>query len=255
MLNILLITMAILPSLLICIWIYRQDKFEKESLWTLGACFIWGAVSTVPAILAQSYFKGWENPSDLVNMGVYAFLIVALTEELSKCLFLRLYAYPKDEFNEPMDGIVYAVMIGMGFATLENIFYVLSEDFGGVRVAIGRAFTAVPAHAAFAVIMGAYIGLAKFVPEYRNRYMFNGIFLAVFFHGLYDFFLLQKSYESLTILSIIVLVIIVNMARRLVKIEQELSPFNPKNQEISEQYIEKIDNAPTNEDNKEGELI
>ncbi len=233
-----LIAMAVLPGILICVWIYQQDKFEKESLPTLLICFTWGAVSTVPAIIAQSYFKGWEDPGNMLNMAIYSFLIIALTEELSKFLFLRLYAYPKDEFNEPMDGIVYAVMVGMGFATLENIFYVLSEDFGGVKVAIGRAFTAVPAHAAFAVIMGAYIGLAKFIPEKRNIYMLTGIALAVFFHGLYDFFLLQKSYEFLTILSIIVLVVVVNVARRLIKIEQDLSPFNPDNQEIITENIE-----------------
>jgi protease PrsW len=258
--SILLIAMAILPGILICVWIYRQDKFEKESLPSLLICFAWGAVSTVPAIIAQSYFKGWEDPENLLNMAIYSFLLVALTEELSKFLFLRLYAYPKEEFNEPMDGIVYAVMVGMGFATLENIFYVLSDDFGGVRVAIGRAFTAVPAHAAFAVIMGAYIGLAKFIPERRNSYMFTGIALAVFFHGLYDFFLLQKSYEFLTILSIIVLVVVVNIARRLIKIEQALSPFNPDNQEIIVENVDnteaiRADNVPNPEDKTDDTVL
>jgi protease PrsW len=262
--SILLVAMAILPGILICVWIYWQDKFEKESLPSLLICFAWGAVSTVPAIIAQSYFKGWEDPENMLNMAIYSFLIVALTEELSKFLFLRLYAYPKDEFNEPMDGIVYAVMVGMGFATLENIFYVLSEDSGGVRVAIGRAVTAVPAHAAFAVIMGAYIGLAKFIPEQRNSYMFTGIGLAVFFHGLYDFFLLQKSYEFLTILSIIVLVVVINIARRLIKIEQALSPFNPDNQAViadnthdaSGKVVDSIENeTPKQDDTNKDNLV
>lgn len=93
---------------------------------------------------------------------IKAFFVVALIEEFSKYIFVRFYSQPKKYFNEPFDGIVYAVMVSMGFAAIENIAYVSQ---GGMGTAIVRAFTAVPAHATFAVLMGYFMGLAKFAPS------------------------------------------------------------------------------------------
>jgi protease PrsW len=226
--TLLLILLAILPNFAIIYWIYQQDRFEKEPFSMLFKAFVVGCASTIPAMLLQIQFRGWENGDSLWETAVFAFAVVGMTEELSKFILLRLFVYPSDEFNEPMDGIVYAVMVSMGFATVENLMYVLDTDNSGIRTAIGRAFTAVPAHAAFAVLMGSYIGLAKFVPEKRHTYMFTGLFLAVFFHGLYDFFLMQKVYQGLGALAIGALVWGFSASRQLIQFGQELSPFKPR---------------------------
>lgn len=222
-----LLGLAIIPSLAISYWIYKQDKYEKEPPAILLVCFLWGCISTIPAFLGQFYFKETEDPNSLLITFLFSFFVISVTEELSKFFFLRFYAYPKDDFNEPMDGIVYAVMVGMGFATLENLLYVFGNQ-GGFSTALGRAVTAVPAHAAFAIMMGAYVGLAKFIPQKRDKFMFRGILLAVSFHGLYDFFLLQKSFEGLAILSVIALSIAITLARQLIRFNQEISPFKNK---------------------------
>ena len=249
-----LFAIAIVPGLAISYWIYHQDKYEKEPYLILFACFIWGGISTIPAVLGQMYFRDTEDPHSLLTTFLFSFFVIALTEELSKFLFLRLYAYPKDAFNEPMDGIVYAVMVGMGFATLENLLYTFGET-GGITTAIGRAFTAVPAHGAFAVMMGAYVGLAKFIPEKRDQYMLTSIALPVFFHGLYDFFLLQKSYEGMAILSILALSFAITLSRKLIHINQEISPFK-NNQNIVELEDNQADTAQTtdNENIKNDDL-
>jgi protease PrsW len=220
-----LLLLAIAPGVAISFWIYHQDKYEKEPVDRLLLAFFWGCLSTIPAIFAQMYFKEWENPDNFLRTALFSFFIIALTEELAKFYFLRYYAYPDKNFNEPFDGIVYAVMIGMGFATLENILYVLNTEGGSFVLGLGRAFTAVPAHAAFAVMMGSYVGLAKFIPEKRDAYLISGAVSAIFFHGLYDFFLLQKSYQGLTIVSILVLSISISLARKLVRMGQDVSPF------------------------------
>jgi protease PrsW len=148
---------------------------------------------------------------------------------------------------------VYAVMIGMGFATLENVLYVLNTEGGSFALGIGRAFTAVPAHAAFAVMMGSYVGLAKFIPEKREAYMLSGLVMAVAFHGLYDFFLLQKSYQGLTIVSIIVLSISISLASKLVRMGQDVSPFKEGLAEIEENEGENEgENEIKEEENEEG---
>ena len=224
-----LIVFAILPGLAICYWIYRQDRYEKEPFNVLFKAFVAGCASTIPAMLLQIQLQDWENADSLADTAIFAFAIIGLTEELSKFLLLRFFIYPNDEFNEPMDGIVYAVMVGMGFATVENLIYVFNtHDEGSIGTAIGRAFTAVPAHGAFAILMGSYIGLAKFVPERRNTYMFTGLILAIFFHGLYDFFLLQKVYQGLGALAIAALVWGIAASRQLIRFGQELSPFKPR---------------------------
>ncbi|RYF84744.1 MAG: GNAT family N-acetyltransferase, partial [Chitinophagaceae bacterium] len=125
---------------------------------------------------------------------VLAFLVVALTEELGKFLVLRFYAYPKKSFDEPLDGIVYAVVIGMGFATLENVLYVQKY---GMETAFLRMFLAVPAHATFGVLMGYHAGNAKFDRVNSNRLLFTGLAWAVLFHGLYDFFLFLQGNPSI----------------------------------------------------------
>jgi protease PrsW len=248
-----LIVFAILPGLAISYWIYRQDRYEKEPFNVLFKAFIAGCASTIPAMLLQIQFQDWENADSLADTALFAFAIIGITEELSKFLLLRFFIYPNDEFNEPMDGIVYAVMVGMGFATVENLMYVFNTDAeGGISTAIGRAFTAVPAHAAFAVLMGSYMGLAKFVPERRNSYMLTGLLLAIFFHGLYDFFLLQKVYQGLGALAIGALVWGISASRQLIRFGQELSPFKPRFDTETEPFTSE---QTTSDDNNDVENI
>ena len=194
--NPLLIALAILPALVICYAIYRIDKFDKESHWQLIICFVLGMLVTYPAMkleeIGQNY--GLEESTSLLPLLILSYIVVGLSEELTKFLALMFYAYPQKEFNEPLDGIVYAVMIAMGFATLENILY---ADQYGYQTTIVRAFTAVPAHAVFAVIMGYYVGLAKFNKSKRFSLIAIGLLIPILIHGTYDFFILQEYYDWL----------------------------------------------------------
>ena len=127
-----------------------------------------------------------------------------------------------------MDGIVYAVVIGMGFAILENILYVSQL---GMSVAFYRMFTAVPAHAAFGVIMGYHVGLAKFHKDkYKSiQLMFKGLLYAAFVHGAYDFFLFSENTLGLAILAFVILIVSIHMSRKLIKLHVDSSPFKKTN--------------------------
>src|SRR5258708_12429449 len=127
--------------------------------------FILGMAATLPALLVQLRAddvrtEPWRH--SIASYIWYAFAVVALSEEGSKFLVLRLYAYPKRVFREPFDGVIYAVMIGMGFATVENIEYVYKF---GLQTGVSRFFLAIPAHAAFAVLMGYPLVPPKFEPS------------------------------------------------------------------------------------------
>jgi len=230
-----LLALAILPGLFICFYILRMDKYEKEPHLPLLICFGLGMLSTIPAMFLEQIgiSRGWDHSSNLATTFLYSIIGIALIEELVKFLILRGYPFQRKFFNEPMDGIVYSVLIGMGFATLENILYAGSF---GLQTTLVRAFTAVPAHAAFAVIMGYYAGLAKFDPANRSKLLLTGFAWAVVIHGVYDFFLLQEFYTGLSVLAIATLYYSVKHARKMILLHQENSPF--REDEANDEMLE-----------------
>jgi RsiW-degrading membrane proteinase PrsW (M82 family) len=189
----LLLALAVAPGIAISCYILLKDQFNREPKLKLLVCFLLGCLSTLPAVIVQlATTKPVERlmGEGIAYTAVFAYLIVALSEELSKYLMLRYYAYPKKSFDEPFDGIVYSVMVGMGFATLENIGYVMQHGLG---TALLRMFLSVPAHGTFAVLMGYFVGKAKFQPHRSGQLLFTGIFWATFFHGTYDFLLFLQG--------------------------------------------------------------
>jgi protease PrsW len=226
----LLIGMALAPVVLLTSIVYYKDKHEKEPLRLLIVSFILGCVSVVPAImlevLAERTGLG-ESPFQPVQTFLHAFIGVALAEEFSKYIFLRGYLYKHKAFNEPYDGIMYAMMIGMGFAMTENLMYVFSGDSFGdsMRIAIIRALTAVPAHASFAVLMGFFAGLAKFNKKHAFVLLLTGLLTATLFHGAYDFFLMQAFYPGITAGAFVSLIIGIFLSLKAMKIHQKASPF------------------------------
>jgi len=219
-----LVALAVAPALIICFVIYRIDRYDKESHWQLIICFILGMLVTFPAMHLEAYGEsfGLNQPGHLGKLILLSFVVVGLTEELAKFVVLIGYAYPRRAFNEPLDGIVYSVMISMGFATLENIIY---ADRFGLETTVLRAFTAVPAHAVFGVFMGYYVGLAKFSKGKKIALISAGIFLAAVVHGIYDFFILQEYYDWLMVFATLTLCISLYFAIRLVRLHQANSPF------------------------------
>ncbi len=233
-----LFLLAIAPGLAFILYIYLKDKYNREPFSKLLICFLLGALSCLPAVFLESVGQGvlhslgypvmtWINggmevdilSSEARSVAVFAWLVVGLSEELCKFLFLRYYAYRLPYFDEPLDGIVYAMMIGMGFATFENIFYVLQN---GALTGVMRSFLAVPAHATFAVMMGYFVGRAKFNPPHEKADLFKGLALAVFFHGAYDFSLfVNRSFSVIG--AVISLIIAIRLSRRAIKGHRDLS--------------------------------
>jgi RsiW-degrading membrane proteinase PrsW (M82 family)/ribosomal protein S18 acetylase RimI-like enzyme len=192
-----LIALAIAPGLAICLFIFHRDAYNREPKLNLIVSFIFGAATVITAFFIEQFLKNVGDNS-IQGTAIKAFLVVGLTEELGKFVILRYYAYRKKSFDEPLDGIIYGVMISMGFATFENILYVVQsgETGMGYQVAFLRMFTAVPAHATFGVLMGYHAGKAKFDPPHEKKLLLTGLLWAVFFHGAYDFCLMLQGSPS-----------------------------------------------------------
>ncbi|MBA2422262.1 MAG: PrsW family intramembrane metalloprotease [Chitinophagales bacterium] len=227
------LALAIAPGVGIAVFIYWKDTFEKEPRRLLLICFLLGMFSILPA-MALEYVGFAVLPliTFPVTTFINAFFVIGLSEEFSKFLMLRFYAYRKKEFNEPFDGITYSVMVGMGFATLENILYV---DQHGMTTGVLRMFTAVPAHASFAVIMGYYMGLSKFRSNPLPAQIL-GLLLAVMLHGAYDFCLMVNSIPLITMGAFLSLILGIRYSLKAIRIHQIHSPFNLaelKNKDVS----------------------
>jgi RsiW-degrading membrane proteinase PrsW (M82 family) len=188
-----LLALAIAPGVAIALYFYFRDQYNREPRRHLIISFFLGGISAILAgVLEEALFglTGIEIGNGVVNSMIAAFLLVGFTEEWTKYIMVRSYAFRQPEFDEPLDGIIYSVMVGMGFATLENVLYVMD---GGYTTAILRMFLSVPAHATFAVIMGYELGKAKFAGRKRIFYILSALLGASFWHGSYDFFLFLQQ--------------------------------------------------------------
>jgi len=220
-----LLLSALAPVAAVIVYIYVKDKYEKESKRYLTLAFVLGGVVSIiiTTILYLFFDLFLPLPDDysIWQQFVKAFFVVGFIEEFSKYLMVRGFLQPRTVFNEPYDGIIYAVMVSMGFAAVENIMYVIQ---GGINVAFLRAFTAIPAHATFGIIMGYYMGKAKFS---KNKFKWNliGLFTAVLFHGAYDFFLFIGFIPGISIGAFISLIVGVILSKRAIKAHQEISHF------------------------------
>ncbi len=218
-----LFALAIAPVVAIINYVYAKDKHEKEPRKMLMLAFSLGVLSIVPTMIGYQILSPYAEISpNFFITAIHAFVVVALSEEFGKYIFLRYVMFNKKDFNEPYDGIIYSVMIGMGFATFENLLYVAD---GGISVAVLRMFTAIPAHAIFGVVMGYWVGMAKFNPEKRAKHLATGLLLAVLLHGAYDFFIMQSNFPALSLITFIGLIPAIRWSRKAIKAHAEISPF------------------------------
>jgi len=186
-----LLYIAVGPGIAIAVFIYYSDKWEREPKMLVFKSFFLGGLAVFPShyfegvageIIGMQALQDEHSPLFWLKTIFYALFIVALAEELCKFLFFKAFICDEREFSEPFDGIVYGGMIGCGFATVENIMYVFPQ---GQAVGMLRMITAVPAHAFFGIILGYFMGRAKF-SQNQVRHLIQGLIIVVTLHGIYD---------------------------------------------------------------------
>lgn len=186
-----LLAIAVLPVIVLMIFIYRQDKYQKEPIKSLAKAFI-GGMMAIPLdiVIVTGINSALRNTAIANTVFFSAFLEAGIPEELSKFLIFMLLIWRDKNFDEYFDGIVYATFIGLGFACIENIEYVLSYGF---QTGVVRALLSVPGHFLFGVVMGYFLSMAKFQSKRRGFYLISGLLLAMFTHGLFDWLLMVSS--------------------------------------------------------------
>ncbi len=176
-------------------------------------------VLVFPVSLLEAPFAEFLKPGKpLIVLLLAAIFIVGLFEEGAKSFLVYLFHYSHPEFNEPLDGIIYGVTVGLGFAAFENVFYTVLY---GYRVGLVRAVVTSLIHASFTGIFGYFLSQSRIKD---NKYLIVvGFIIVTVFHGLYDFLLLSNM---IGIFSTVLIVILLQLIlARLINITLEKSPF------------------------------
>ena len=227
------LTVAIIPTVVLMIFIYFQDNHEKEPISLLLKIFGLGVLSCIPVLIVEIL---GQLLNDLVFGGAklmyyfsLAFFCVAPTEEFFKFMAAYLLTWRNKHFNYKFDGIVYCLFGSMGFAAIENVKYLIEggNELTTVMVTgIGRALLAIPCHAMCGIFMGYFYGNAKYLKSYGDRSgcrrnLFTGFAVAVCLHGFYDFCLFTGNVLFLILFVIFVIAADVLTIIRIVKAKKE----------------------------------
>lgn len=176
-----LLTVAIAPGLALFSYFYLRKQIAKEPSRTLFITFIYGAMMTFPILFIQHVF---EEEGIFQNHFIRNAVFTSAIEEFFKWLILVIAIYKHVEFDDAYDGILYGASVSLGFATVENIIALLTF---GTETAFIRALLPVSSHALFGVVMGYYLGRAKFsIHSTMNRYVAFAFFAPYILHFLYN---------------------------------------------------------------------
>jgi RsiW-degrading membrane proteinase PrsW (M82 family) len=215
-----LIACAVAPAVALMSYFYIRDLYDSEPLRLVGLLFLVGALSAVPVMYGVHFLDRF-----ITSPYLHTYLVVAVIEELSKFLLTVWFAVRHREFDEEYDGIVYGVAASLGFATIENILKVLNQGWEAIPF---RTLFSVPGHALFGVIMGFYLGKAKFaiMPRKRLFYTLSAFLYPWAVHGTYDALLISEQTVVLAMMIPFMVWLWVTGLRK-VRQAQERSPFKP----------------------------
>ncbi len=189
-----ILSAAIAPALALLTFFYLKDRLEPEPLSMVLRTFLYGALLVFPIMFIQYAMKA-EGMS--TNSIFYSFFTVGFMEEFFKWFIFLYTAFRHTEMDSVYDGIIYGVSISLGFATVENVLYLFAH---GVDYAFTRALFPVSSHALFGVLMGYYLGRAKFGSYHPRLRIFAAMLIPFLLHGLYDYILVIVTFNWIYIL-------------------------------------------------------
>jgi RsiW-degrading membrane proteinase PrsW (M82 family) len=179
---------AVAPGAALLSYFYLKDRYQTEPIRTVVVMFLLGAFLVLPIMALQGALVPGVNPESLW----FSFGLSAGLEEFFKWFVIYFLIYKHAVFDEPYDGIVYAVAVSLGFATVENIFYAILH-YSDFSTLLYRAFLPVSGHAMFGVTMGYYLGKAKFHDKLQSFYIGLSLLAPIFYHGTFDFILAKAK--------------------------------------------------------------
>jgi len=222
------VLIALVPGIF-WIWFYRRKDKNPEPRKLIIKVFLVGMAITLPAIVfeyATEFFFPFFNVANLFTIVASSLLIVAPIEEYLKYYVVKKIALRNKAFDEPIDGVIYGVVAGLGFASLENLIVISAE---GQDIIILRFATATLMHAITTGIVGYYLSMYKFSKEEaKKKYpVWKGLIIAITIHGIYNSIVSTQTVLTLFILIAFLIIIYVLLAIRIKKLKK-LDTFLPE---------------------------
>lgn len=227
-----ILVLAFAPGIFWLWLIYRADRCRPEPRWLIIRTFLWGMAVSVPiavmeSILYPASLSDVEPNSLSIGTQAYiAFVVAGVTEELGKFLVVRKTIYKSQYFDEPYDGIEYSAAVALGFASLENVGYMLS--FGWETILM-RGFFSVIAHVLFAAVWGYPLAICKVRHGCVRWYVWFWLVAAMAAHGLFDFLLFSQNWYTLLIIPLFIGAVVIFIG--FIKRANRLSPCNLEGRE------------------------
>lgn len=201
-----------LPVLFWAAYHYHKDRHLPEPLGHLLLVFALGILAGGFSMLLYEglgviglrYDAGELADHSPLGLFAYAMLAIGLIEEFAKLLPFLLVALRFKEFDEPLDGIIYASFIALGFATIENWQYL---DYLTPTEALARGFASPVVHILFASIWGHWIGQAHLGGRSIAKATIASLAVAAGLHGLYDFVVILNPRNSMPIAALVIVAI------------------------------------------------
>jgi len=205
---------TVIPSLLIVAFFVMSDRFPEPTK-EIIKIFFYGILICFPAFYLNTSLMAVYGGTEIAESLISSFLSAAPVEEVLKFAVLYSLVYKMKDFNEPIDGIVYGATVSLGFATLENIYYVYILydyfDTSSQSLAVLRSFSAIPAHAVFGATMGYFFMKYSFIKKQNNLAL--SMVVPILLHGSYNFFAHTYFIISLLIVIISWVVVLRSFAR------------------------------------------
>ncbi len=211
-----MILSAVLPGLVFTLFILFFDRYDKEPKRLLVKVFLFGMLATIPTIIAETIGQRLNIFSGLFGLLFEAFVVIGLSEEFFKRRVVLRHAFNQPAFNEKMDGIIYCSIAALGFATFENIFYIINYSAAVPGIWITRAILSVPAHMLLGITMGYYLAMARFCNEPGRcvSYMRKSLIIPAILHGTFDFILMtDMPLISLLLVPFVIILWITSLVR------------------------------------------
>ena len=186
--------LALFPVAMIAFYVVVRSR-GRTSLELINISLLLGACVALLAVGVE-VTMAWALqaiPNLYIRAFMDAFGVAAIPEEGCKFLVLVYVVMRHEDCLRPSDVLISAICVGLGFAGLENLFYIVGEEDWQAIGAL-RALSAVPGHAIFGMVLGFFASRAFEHPEGQKTYLAKGLVAAIVLHGLYDFPLFVIEY-------------------------------------------------------------
>jgi len=207
--------LSVVPALGLAAYLWYGDPTRREPLDTLAVTFLLAVLFATFAAIVNTSFLPVFSVLGAPGLALFFFLVVGPIEETVKWLAIRVHAYKTDSFRTVVDGVVYGAVAGLGFAAIENVFYIVDSYLATagttatvqvrqtVATATARAFVG-PGHVIYSAFAGYYLGLAKFNPGNRGPIVVKGLVVAAFIHAVYNTLVSTLPFTGLTFVAFVI---------------------------------------------------